>query len=114
MAIACLALKESLAPAFQDPLDVVLAIIDSADLLKGGVTTVGREHEHALCLAKNRNVWIVRDEDHLTAAPYRSESLDDRVVHEGVIKIVFRLIDQEGAFALSESVPPVVESQRQR
>ena len=81
---------------------MVLAIIDGADLFKSGVTTVGREHEHALCLAKNRNVWIVRDEDHLTAAPYRSEGLDDRVVHEGVVKIVFRLIDQEGAFALGQ------------
>src|SRR5690349_21355353 len=93
VAITDHALAESLGATLQDLFDLLLAVIDGANLFKHGTTTVGREHEHAFRLAKNRNVWIMCDEDYLSTALHRPKGRDDCVVDKRVIKIVFRLID---------------------
>ena len=42
------------------------------------------------------------DEDHLATALDSLQGLDDRVVHERIVEIVFGLIDQKRPFALRQ------------
>ena len=63
---------------------------------------VGGEYENALGLAKDRYVRIVRDKDYLTASLNCLQRSNDSVVNESVVEIVFRLINQQGSFTLSQ------------
>src|SRR5258705_10235726 len=102
MSISSLSPKKGFTTAFQDPLDLNLALVNGASFLQSGVLPVGGKHEHSLCLAEHWDVWIVGDEDHLAAAFDTLQRLDDRVEDKCIVKIVFGLIDQKGPFALRQ------------
>lgn len=72
------------------------------DLPHGSMLAIGREHKHAFGFAQDGNVGIVSDEDHL-ATPFDSaQGTHDCVVDERVVKVVFGLVNQQGALALSQ------------
>jgi hypothetical protein len=99
--IACLALKEGFSTSFENPFDLLLAFVDSTGLPHGSMLAIGCEHKYALGFAQHGNVGIVSDENHL-ATPFDSaKGSHDRVVDERVVKVIFRLVNQQGALALS-------------
>ncbi len=102
VAIAALALEERLAPAFEDRLDIVLALIDGTDAPHAGIVPIGLEDKHPLGLSQHRDIRIVGDEDDLSGAAHGPERLYDCLVDECVVKVVLRLVDEERALALHE------------
>ena len=57
---------------------------------------------YLLSIHKDRNVRVVRRNDELTLFFRRAQSLDDVVVDEPVVEIVFRLVEYQRSIALQQ------------
>ena len=91
---------ESLLAAFEQMLDLPLHVVDRADMRHAAAPSIRREDENPLGFAEHGDVGVVRHEDELPPPFYLAETLDDRIVDEGIVEIVLRLIDQQRSFAL--------------
>ena len=102
VAIAFFSQEKCFAAPFEDIFDLLFAFIHTADLFQNGVLPVGGEDEDALRLSQNRDVRVMGHKDDLASAFDRLECSHDGLEDEGVIEVVFRLIDQERALTLGQ------------
>ena len=66
----------------------------------GGETAMTQAH--AFRVTEDRNVGVVRDEDQLATFLYLADAVHDRLEDEPVVKVVFRLVDDQRILAVEQ------------
>ena len=94
----CIALRaqfERFSSAFEQVDDLFAAFIDCAALLNGSYPAIRVHDQHKLRFRKNRDIRVVRDEDHLPAFLHALHRIHYGFKNEVIVQVVLRLIDNQ-------------------